>query len=299
MNTRLLTEIVDFWRNNYNWREREKFLNQYPQFKTNIQGLDIHFIHVKPAKTNGLKVLPLLLVHGWPGSFREFYDVIPLLTTPKQGQKFVFELIIPSLPGYGFSQSASKPGLGVPQAAVIFKNLMKRLGFEKYYVQGGDWGAMIVSTMATLYTDQILGVHSNMCAVDSHWANLKIFLGSIYPPLIVDKKHESKMYPLMSAFEFIMLEMGYLHLQATKPDTVGVGLNDSPVGLAAYILEKFTTWTNPEWKNREDGGLKEKYSYADLLDNVMIYWVSNSITTSARMYAETINKATTELGLGR
>ncbi|KAI4471860.1 epoxide hydrolase 1-related [Holotrichia oblita] len=255
--------------------------------------LDIHFIRVKPSNPEGLKVLPLLLLHGWPGSVREFYGVIPKLTAAQKGYGFVFELIIPSLPGYGFSQGAAKPGLGVPQVAVIFKNLMDRLGFDKYYIQGGDWGAMIVTVMSILYPDKIMGMHSNMCNADSPLATLKLVLGSLYPPAIVDKEFEDRVYPLSTVLfqNILMLEMGYLHIQATKPDTVAVGLNDSPVGLAAYIIEKFTTWTNPSWKDRADGGLKEKYSYTDLLDNVMIYWVTNSITTSVRLYAESMSKA--------
>ncbi|KAI4471871.1 epoxide hydrolase 1-related [Holotrichia oblita] len=299
MNSVLLSEITKFWRTDYDWEKREKWLNQYPQYKTNIQGLDIHFIRVKPSNPEGLKVLPLLLLHGWPGSVREFYGVIPKLTAAQKGYGFVFELIIPSLPGYGFSQGAAKPGLGVPQVAVIFKNLMERLGFDKYYIQGGDWGAMIVTVMSILYPDKIMGMHSNMCNADSPLATLKLVLGSLYPPAIVDKEFEDRVYPLSTVLfqNILMLEMGYLHIQATKPDTVAVGLNDSPVGLAAYIIEKFTTWTNPSWKDRADGGLKEKYSYTDLLDNVMIYWVTNSITTSVRLYAESMSKAMFALGL--
>ncbi|KRT85407.1 hydrolase, partial [Oryctes borbonicus] len=295
----LLSEIVQFWKTSYDWRQREKWLNQYPQFKTNIQGLDIHFIHVKPAKTDGLKVLPLLVLHGWPGSVREYYEIIPKLTTPRKGSDFVFEVVIPSLPGYGFSQGASKPGLAVPQVGVIMKNLMERLGYEKYYVHGGDWGALIVRTMSILFPDRIIGVHSSMCNSDSPLGMIKLVLGSLYPPLVVDKRFEDKVYPLWNLFEFTMLEMGYLHLQATKPDTVGVALNDSPIGLAAYIIEKFTTWTNRAWKDRPDGGLKEKFTYTDLLDNVMIYWVTNSITTSVRLYAESLSKETFALGLSK
>lgn len=259
----------------------------------------MHFIHVKPAKTAGLKVIPLALFHGWPGSVREFYDVIPLLTTPRKGVDFVFEVIVPSLPGYGFSEAATKPGFSVYHMAVIFKDLMDRLGFDKYYIQGGDWGAGIVAGMSSFYPDKILGVHSNMCLVDSPLVMLKYLLGSLYPGAIVDPKYESKMFPLSSVLENLMLEFGYMHLQATKPDTIGVGLNDSPVGLAAYILEKFTTWTNPTFKDKPDGGLKEKYSYVDLLDNVMIYWVSNSITTSMRLYAESLNKRVANFNVAR
>ncbi|EFA00569.1 Juvenile hormone epoxide hydrolase 1-like Protein [Tribolium castaneum] len=291
INTNLLKEIVNYWLTKYDWRERENFLNQYPQFKTNIQGLDVHFIHVKPKNVpSGVKTQPLLLVHGWPGSVREFYEIIPLLTTVQKDKKFVFEVIIPSLPGYGFSQAAVRPGLGAHQTAVIFKNLMKRLGFDRYYVQGGDWGSAVTSAMALYYPDRVKGIHLNMCVSNSYLAKLKLLAGSVWPSLVVEEKQKHKIYPLSNYFSNALLEFGYMHLQATKPDTIGVALNDSPVGLAAYIIEKFTTWTNPEWKNRADGGLLERFTYDKILDNIMIYWVTNSITTSMRIYAESINK---------
>lgn len=143
---------MEFWKTKYNWREREVFLNRFPHFKTYVDGLDLHFIHVKPQNVEkNINVLPLLLLHGWPGSVREFYDIIPLLTTPRKDVNFVFEVIAPSLPGYGFSEGASKPGLGAAQVAVVMKNLMERIGFKKFYAHGGDWGAIIVSHMGTLF----------------------------------------------------------------------------------------------------------------------------------------------------
>ncbi|KAK5642946.1 hypothetical protein RI129_009113 [Pyrocoelia pectoralis] len=290
MNTNLLKEILEFWKTEYNWREREQFLNQYPQFQTKIQGLNIHFLHVKPTKTNGKEVVPLLMLHGWPGSVREFYEVIPLLTTPQEGRDFVFEVIVPSLPGYGFSEAPSKPGLDAPQMAAIFKTLMQRLGFKRFYIQGGDWGAVIGTYCAILYPETVLGVHSNMCLSQTPMSLIKMFIGSFCPSLVVEDKFKDKMYPLSKIFSNLLIETGYMHLQSTKPDTIGIALGDSPVGLAAYILEKFTTWTNPDWKNREDGGLKTKYTYTNLLDNVMIYWVTGSITTSMRIYAEQFTK---------
>jgi juvenile hormone epoxide hydrolase len=220
-NTRLLSKIVDFWQTEYNWKERETFLNKFPQFTVGIQGLKLHYIHVQPSNPEGNKVLPLLLLHGWPGSVREFYEIIPLLTTPQPGRNFVFEVIVPSLPGYGFSESAVRPGLGAVQMAVVFKNFMNRLGFEKYYIQGGDWGAVILQNRATLFPKQVLGVHSNVCMVNTLLTNIKVFLYSFYPTLLVKKEHVHKIYPLSSKFAFILLESGYLHLQATKPDTVG------------------------------------------------------------------------------
>ncbi|PSN41925.1 hypothetical protein C0J52_06817 [Blattella germanica] len=210
-NSNYLKEVVEYWKTKYNWRERESFLNSFPQFKTIVDGLDLHFIHVKPQKVDkNTRVLPLLLLHGWPGSVREFYELIPLLTTPQKNVDFVFEVIAPSLPGYGFSEGASKPGLGAAQMAVVMKDLMERLGFKKFYAQGGDWGSAIVHNIAILFPGSLYGMHSNIC----------------------DKN----------------------------------------------------------WRSENDGGLTRKYKLADLLDNVMIYWVTGSITTSVRLYSETFNK---------
>lgn len=162
-NTNYLKKVVEFWKTKYNWREREVFLNSFPHFKTYVDGLDLHFIHVKPQKVDkNIRVLPLLLLHGWPGSVREFYELIPLLTTPQKNVDFVFEVIVPSLPGYGFSEGASKPGLGPAQVAVVMKNLMDRLGFKKFYAQGGDWGALIVSHLGTLFPKRYV---VNTCTV--------------------------------------------------------------------------------------------------------------------------------------
>jgi len=297
INTNYLKTIIEFWKTKYDWRKQEKFLNQYPQFTTNIQGLNIHFIHLKPTQTQGLKVLPMLMLHGWPGSVREFYEIIPLLTKPQKGRDFVYELIIPSLPGYGFSDGAEIAGLNGPHIGVIMKNLMERLGFQKYYIQGGDWGALVVSVMSVLFPEKIIGVHSNMCFVNSALSNIKLALGSFWPSLVVEEEHKHLVYPRLEKFQNLLLETGYMHLQSTKPDTIGVALRDSPVGLAAYILEKFTTWTNPAWKDLEDGGLTKKYTLDKLLDNVMIYWVTRSITTSMRLYSESFTKATMGLNI--
>ncbi|XP_067008637.2 juvenile hormone epoxide hydrolase 2 [Anabrus simplex] len=286
-NTEHLKSVVDFWLNKYNWKEREAFLNSLPQFKTQVSGLQLHYIHVKPSKVpSGVTVVPLLLLHGWPGSIREFYQLIPLLTTPHHGTDFIFEVIAPSLPGYGFSEGASKPGLGPAQIAVVFKSLMEKLGFKKFYVQGGDWGSAIGSSLATLYPQSVLGYHSNFCFLLSPWNFFKSFVGGFWPSLVVEEQYASRMYPTGKIVSHLLEESGYMHIQASKPDTVGIALRDSPVGLAAYLLEKFSTWTDPALRSLPDGGLTKKYSLTDLLDNVMIYWVTGSITTSMRLYSE-------------
>lgn len=158
-NSQKLKEIVGYWRTTYldKWNERETFFNQFPQYKTEIQGLDIHFIHVKPKVKQGVQVIPILLLHGWPGSVREFYELIPKLTTVSNDKNYVFEVIAPSLVGYGWSEGSSKPGFGAIETAVVFKNLMGRLGFEKYYIQGGDWGALIGSVFVSLFPENVYG----------------------------------------------------------------------------------------------------------------------------------------------
>ncbi|XP_072946438.1 juvenile hormone epoxide hydrolase-like [Epargyreus clarus] len=295
-NSSQLDTWLQYWAEEYPFKERETFFNSYPQFKTSIQGLDIHFIRVKPEVPAGVKVVPLLLMHGWPGSVREFFEAIPLLTSQNPVYDFVFEVIIPSLPGYGFSDAAVRPGLGAPKVAVIFKNLMNRLGFKRFYIQGGDWGAAIASAMVTLYPNDILGHHSNMASARTSSTNLWTFIGAYFPSLVVESKLASRMYPLSAFFSFLLEETGYFHIQATKPDTVGVALSDSPAGLLAYILEKFSTWTSKENRDRLDGGLST-FTRVQLIDNLMVYWSTNSITTSMRLYAETFSKPIRDLKL--
>ncbi|XP_013793323.2 epoxide hydrolase 1-like [Limulus polyphemus] len=147
-----LKKVIDYWRNTYDWRKEEKRLNQYDQFLTQIEGIDIHFLHIKPTKTNPkMKVLPLMLIHGWPGSVVEFYKILPLLVTPSGDRDFVFEVICPSIPGYGYSEAPHQPGFSMADAARVFVKLMDRLGFPKFYVQGGDWGSAISTVISAVY----------------------------------------------------------------------------------------------------------------------------------------------------
>nr|CAD7417871.1 unnamed protein product [Timema poppensis] len=168
---------------------------------------------------------------------------------------------------------------------------MARLGFDKFYVQGGDWGGAIGTHMSTLFEENVVGFHSNLCYTNLIQRFVYQAMASFWPTLIVDEEHVDKLFPVGKVFSWLLKESGYMHLQATKPDT------NSPVGLAAYILEKFSAWTNPAWETRADGGLTEKFSLTNLLDNIMIYWITGSITTSARLYSESLNKAQTSLGV--
>lgn len=157
-----LPEWITYWAEQYNFTEREKFLNQFPQYKTKIQGLDIHIIRVKPKFPDGTVTVPMLFMHGWPGSVREFYEALPLLTAISKDRDFAIEAIIPSLPGYGFSDAPIRPGLGAAQVAIVLRNLMRRLGYKTFYIQGGDWGSLIGAEMATIFPEEILGFHNNL-----------------------------------------------------------------------------------------------------------------------------------------
>nr|AEE61648.1 unknown [Dendroctonus ponderosae] len=287
-----LNNVLNYWKNEYNWTERQAYLNQHQHFFVNIRGLEIHFLHIKPKRIvheNGrkLKVLPMLIMHGWPGSVREFYDIIPKLTEPRNDKDFVFELILPSLPGFGFSETSTKPDLSVIQMGQIFADLMNILGFEKFYVQGGDWGSYVAQSMASFYPERVIGLHSNMCYCNTKMTYVKFLIGNYWPGLIYEDYEMSTIYnTTANTLKFLTEETGYFHIQATKPDTVGVGLRDSPMGLAAYMLEKFSTLTNPNYRNLEDAGLTEKFTLEQLLDNVMIFWVTQSMTSAMRIYAQ-------------
>ncbi|XP_044530566.1 epoxide hydrolase 1 isoform X1 [Gracilinanus agilis] len=296
-NSNYLKKVVSYWRNQFDWKKQVEILNKYPHFKTKIEGLDIHFIHVKPPKPPaGHKVKPLLMVHGWPGSFFEFYKIIPLLTDPEShGLNYnqIFEVICPSIPGYGFSEAAHKQGLDSVAAARIFYKLMSRLGFQEFYIQGGDWGSLICVNMAQMLPSQVKGIHVNMCFISSGAFSMLIslLLGRWFPWLFNFRERDVQLlFPAKKIFNSIFRESGYMHIQATKPDTVGCALNNCPVGLAAYILEKFSTWTNPEYRYLEDGGLEKKYTLDDLLTNIMIYWVTASIIPSQRFYKENLGQ---------
>lgn len=292
INTNKLKTLVRYWRNDYlpRWNERQAFLNRFPQFKVQVQGLQIHYIHVKPQLSKEEQktktIVPLLLLHGWPGSVREFYEIIPKLTTPNSESRYVFELVVPSLPGYGWSQATTKQGLAPSGIAVIFKNLMSRLGHDKFLVQGGDWGAIIASHLSTLFPENIIAVHSNMCGALGPTSSLKLIIASFFPSYFVTPEQMPFHFPVAPILAEVIEETGHLHIQSTKPDTIGTVLTGNPIGLLAYFVEKFSSWTNPKFKQLADGGLEKKFKLDDLLDNVMIYYLTNSITTSQRLYAE-------------
>ncbi|XP_076141597.1 epoxide hydrolase 1-like isoform X2 [Alosa pseudoharengus] len=265
-NSVYLRKVVSYWRNQFDWNKQVKVLNKYPHFKTKIEGLDIHFIRVRPQYREGQRVLPLMLVHGWPGSFFEFYKILPLLTETQDG--LAFEVICPSIPGYGYSEAPHKQGFNSMDAARVFLKLMERLGFTEFYLQGGDWGSLITTNMAQMKPKCIRGLHLNMLAVTRGGLGmlLSLIIGPYLPFLVgFTREDVRRLFPYFEKNVYeILKESGYLHIQATKPDTAGCGVNDSPVGLAAYILEKFSSWTDKQNRDLEDGGLERTGIYVPM-----------------------------------
>ncbi|CAD5214213.1 unnamed protein product [Bursaphelenchus okinawaensis] len=283
-----LNEMKDYWLNDYDFRKVEKELEQFPHFKTEIEGLKIHFIHAKPDSNKYKTVKPLLASHGWPGSVHEFTKALPIFTDPKAhgiDVDYAFEVICPSIPGYGWSDAPQRSGLHQGAVARIYNKLMKRLGFNKYFVQGGDWGSTIVGNIARLYPDNVEAVHLNMLVSGDKMTLLKSAIGSAAPKLFF--KHPAfKDFTVKKFLNFFLIDGGYFHLFATLPDTVGIALNDSPIGMMAWILEKFSLGTNSKNKQFEDGKLTERFTKEDLITAVMIYWVNGNMLQSARFYKE-------------
>lgn len=288
-NTNTLKEVVEYWKTKYDWRQHESQLNRYNHYLTKIEGIDIHFVHVRPNETKRGKVVPLLAVHGWPGSFYEYFKSIDRLTDPTDSG-IAFELVLPSIPGYAFSEAPHQEGFSAISAARIFVKLMARLGHDKFIAHGGDWGSAITKAIASMYPENVIGLHLHMIfrAQPQTWFDqMKMTAAKYTPNLMFGGSEKEYKYFQQAAIDTWYLEAGYFHIQSTKPDTVGIALTDSPVGLAAYILEKFSTWTNNANIDLPDGGLLAgKFSFDDLLTNVMIYWCSGSITSSLRFYRE-------------
>jgi pimeloyl-ACP methyl ester carboxylesterase len=266
--------LVRYWGTEYDWRRAEARLNALPQFVTKIDGLDIHFIHVKSPHPNAL---PLIMTHGWPGSVVELLKVVGPLTDPtKYGGRAedAFDLVLPSIPGYGFSGKPQGTDWGPLHMATAWDTLMRRLGYTHYVSQGGDWGAIISAIMAVQAPPGLLGIHTNMP-------------GTV-PPSVVDMVRTRKPAPAeFSAAErtayagletFYHKGFGYAEMMNTRPQTLGYALADSPVGLAAFLYEKIATWTHT-------GGQPERVlSRDEILDNITLYWLTNTGTSSSRSY---------------
>jgi pimeloyl-ACP methyl ester carboxylesterase len=260
-------EIVEYWTNNYNWREREALLNRFDQFKTEVNGLNIHFIHQR-SKVAG--ATPLIITHGWPGSIVEFQKVIEPLTDPEAfGGKAedAFHVICPSIPGYAFSDKPTETGWDVSRVADTWAKLMAKLGYDKYFAQGGDWGSMITTALGIQDPEHCMGIHLNMPIVGPD------------PETMNDLTDREKM-ALAAMQHYQDSDSGYSKQQSTRPQTLGYGLVDSPAGQAAWIIEKFQAWMDC------NGRPENVVSKDELLDNVMMYWLPATGASSARLYWE-------------
>jgi microsomal epoxide hydrolase len=252
-----LRALVEYWLDAYDWRAQEAMLNSFDNFVADVYGQRIHFLHVRSRHTDAT---PLLLAHGWPGSIVEFLDTVgPFVDPPDPAD--AFSLVIPSLPGYAFSAPTTERGWNPRRIAEAFGVLMEELGYEHYGVQGGDWGSMIVCNMADLFPERVVGLHVNFLTVP--------------PPKGVEPPEVS---PVRQRFD--TSGAGYQQIQSTKPQTIGYLLDDSPAGLAGWIVEKFREWSDC------DGDPENVFTKDQLLTNIMLYWLNTAATSSARLYWE-------------
>lgn len=278
-----LRELIAYWRNDFDWREQEAALNEFDQFVTQIDGVALHFIHQRSTHADAM---PLLLTHGWPGSIAEFRKIIGPLTQPELyggDPADAFHVIAPSLPGFGFSGKPAERGYNPERMAHTLAALMQRLGYARYGAQGGDWGAIINRIHAYRYADRLIGLHSNFVLAN--------------PPAdaaVAEAVPEAEMAARERRQAFMLNEVGYQQIQGTKPQSVGVGLNDSPAGLAAWIVEKFHGWSDIDRRLPAGYGLEEKFTKDEILTNISLYWFTGSITSSARIYFENRNVAMQE-----
>ena len=263
-NLAYLRDLVAYWRDRFDWRAAEVRLNAFPQFRARVADLGIHFIHQRGV---GPAPLPLVVTHGWPGSVAEFVDIIGPLTDPARhggDPADAFDVVAPSMPGYGFSDHPREPGMEPERIAALWVELMRGLGYRRFGAQGGDWGAMVTTYLGARHADAVLGIHLNMVlALPENRQN---------PDLTGVTQDE--MIDLMHAQHFLKEETGYQRIQGTKPQTLAYALNDSPAGLAAWIVEKFRTWSDC------GGDVDRCFTRDELLTTITLYWVTGAIGSS-------------------
>lgn len=264
-NLSYMKELSHYWRNDFSWRKVENEINTFPNFMADIDGHQIHFLHVKGK---GKKSTPLIITHGWPGSIIEMLKLIPLLT---DDENFSFDLVIPSVIGFGFSSKCVEVGCDNAYVADLWHKLMLKLGYEKYGAQGGDIGSGISTRIAMKYPDHIIGIHLN-------------YVSDSFKPYIKEEEKEELSEDVtkynQGLEEWAAREAGYAYIQSTKPITIAYGLNDSPIGLCAWIIEKFNSWSDNE------GNLENIFTKDEMLANITLYWVTQSIHSSTRIYNE-------------
>ena len=264
-NKEYLMELCTYWQTSFDWRKQEAYLNSFNQYQATIDDSSIHFIY---QKTDAPNAIPLLLTHGFPDSFFRFSKLIPLLTSDQNG--YGFDVVVPSIPGYGFSEIPSEKGMNPKKIAGIFNKLMTdELGFEKYLAHGGDWGTSITEQIALYHADSLSGIHLT-----------DVPFGHGLMPLENPSKAEEKFQKKNQIW--VQTEGAYASIQSTKPQSLAYGLNDSPAGLAGWIIEKFYAWSD------NSGNIEDAFSKDELLTNLTIYWVTQTINSSFRIYYETI-----------
>jgi microsomal epoxide hydrolase len=269
-----LKQLVTYWHDTYDWRAQERLLNGFPQFQATINGFRLHFIHVKGK---GPHPIPLLISHGWPGSFFEMYKIIGPLSDPASyggSEDDAFDVIVPSLPGYGFSERPRERGMNISRMADLFLLLMREeLGYQRFGAQGGDWGSVISARLGHAYPQHLIGIHITM---DPSWTR---------SPQQTDNLADSPEIQQWRAQvqRYLQDEGAYSRIQGTRPQTLAYGLTDSPAGLAGWIVEKFRAWSDCQ------GDVERAFSKDELLTNIMIYWVTATINSSTRIYYETFH----------
>ncbi|MFF0265474.1 epoxide hydrolase family protein [Kribbella sp. NPDC004536] len=265
-----LVDVVNYWHTDYNWRRFEERLNQLGQFRTTIDGLGIHFLHRRSARADAT---PLLLTHGWPGSIAEFVDIVDELAEPKDGP--AFHVVVPSLPGFGYSDKPATTGWGTEKIAAAWVELMARLGYDRFVAHGGDWGGNITTVLGGRFPEQVLGIHTTFAQGP--------------PGLTTDGLTDDERRWTEETYDFWHHRAAYAKQQATRPQTIGYSLVDSPVGLLAWILDKFA-----DWSDTADSPF-ERISKDRILDDVTLYWLTRTGASAARIYYESHNSLDPEL----
>jgi epoxide hydrolase len=265
-----IREFCRYWAENYDWRAREARLNRFPQFRANVDGLGVHFLHVRSKHQDAM---PLIITHGWPGSVVEFMKVIEPLTDPTAhggGAGDAFHVVCPSLPGFGFSDKPKVKGFGIERIGACWSALMAQLGYDSYGAQGGDWGSAVTTAIGAQDSAHCRGIH------------ITLAMGS--RPNVGEQPSPEEARALKGIKHYQEWDSGYSKQQSTRPQTLGYGLTDSPSGQAAWILEKFWAWTDC------GGDPLNILGRDELLDNVMLYWVTNTAASSARLYWESFGR---------
>ncbi|GAC1353786.1 MAG: epoxide hydrolase [Ktedonobacteraceae bacterium] len=269
-----LKELTNYWQHTFDWRKQEAMFNRFAHFRAEVDGLGIHFIH---ERGKGPNPTPIILTHGWPGSFFEMLKIIPMLTDPESyGGKAedAFDVVVPSLPGYGFSDRPTQRGMTTSRIADMWTDLMtKELGYQRFAAQGGDWGSGVTEQLAVSHPDVLLGFHLNNIPFIHLFAK-------------VDNLSQDEKTYLAAAGIWQRQEGAYAAIQGSKPQTLGYGLNDSPAGLAGWIVEKFRSWSDCA------GDVEKRFTKDELLTTITLYWVTETINSANRLYYERARNAT-------